>query len=148
MVAESYGKSMWQYYFAFPPAMNECSTCSTPLLAFGDAVHACAKTLKSTDCSPPGSSVHGILQARILEWAAMPSSRQSSQLRDQPTSLVSPALAGRFFTTSDASVLYFGHSNSCLMVPHCFHLHFPQWNMMYLLNGYLPSVYLLWWAVC
>ena len=27
------------------------------------------------DCSPPGSSVHGILQARILEWAAMPSSR-------------------------------------------------------------------------
>ena len=36
-----------------------------------------------TDCSPPGSSVHGILQARILEWATMPSSRGSSQLRDQ-----------------------------------------------------------------
>ena len=34
------------------------------------------------DCIPPGSSVHGILQARILEWAAMPSSRGSSQLRD------------------------------------------------------------------
>ena len=30
------------------------------------------------DCSPPGSSVHGILQARILEWVAMPSSRRSS----------------------------------------------------------------------
>ena len=30
------------------------------------------------DCSPPGSSVHGILQARILEWVAMPSSRGSS----------------------------------------------------------------------
>ena len=30
------------------------------------------------DCSPPGSSVHGIPQARILEWAAMPSSRGSS----------------------------------------------------------------------
>ena len=28
------------------------------------------------DCSPPGSSVHGILQARILEWVAMPSSRE------------------------------------------------------------------------
>ena len=27
------------------------------------------------DCSPPGSSVHGILQARILEWVAMPSSK-------------------------------------------------------------------------
>ena len=35
------------------------------------------------DCSPPGSSVHGILQARILEWVAMPSSRGSSQPRDQ-----------------------------------------------------------------
>ena len=30
------------------------------------------------DCSPPGSSVHGILQARILEWVAMPSSKGSS----------------------------------------------------------------------
>ena len=30
------------------------------------------------DCSPPGSSVHGILQARILEWVATPSSRGSS----------------------------------------------------------------------
>ena len=30
------------------------------------------------DCSPSGSSVHGILQARILEWVAMPSSRGSS----------------------------------------------------------------------
>ena len=37
----------------------------------------------SMDCSPPGSSVHGILQARILEWVAMPSSRGSSQPRDQ-----------------------------------------------------------------
>ena len=36
-----------------------------------------------TDCSPPGSSGHGILQARILEWIAMPSSRGSAQPRDQ-----------------------------------------------------------------
>ena len=35
------------------------------------------------ECSPPGSSVHGILQARILEWVAMPSSRGSSPARDQ-----------------------------------------------------------------
>ena len=33
-------------------------------------------------CSPPGSSVHGILQARILEWVARPSSKGSSQSRD------------------------------------------------------------------
>ena len=34
------------------------------------------------DCSPPGSSVHGIFQARILEWVAFPFSRGSSRLRD------------------------------------------------------------------
>ena len=34
------------------------------------------------DCSPPGFSVHGILQARVLEWVAMPSSRGSSQPKD------------------------------------------------------------------
>ena len=46
------------------------------------------------DCSPPGSSVHGISQARILEWVTISSSRRSSLPRDQPTS---PALVGRFF---------------------------------------------------
>ena len=35
------------------------------------------------DYNPPGSSVHGILQARILEWVAMPSSGGSAQPRDQ-----------------------------------------------------------------
>ena len=35
------------------------------------------------DCNPPGSSVHGILQARILEWVAISSSRGSSWPRDQ-----------------------------------------------------------------
>ena len=52
------------------------------------------------DCSLPGSSVHGILQARMREWVAMSSSRGSSQPRDQThVSLMSPALAGRFFST-------------------------------------------------
>ena len=45
--------------------------------------------------SPPGSSVHGILQARILEWVAISFSRGSSQPRDQ--TCVS-CIAGRFFT--------------------------------------------------
>ena len=40
-------------------------------------------TLHSVDCSSPGSSVHGILQARILEWVATPSSRGSYQPRDR-----------------------------------------------------------------
>ena len=37
----------------------------------------------SMDCSQPGSSVHGIFQARILEWVAISFSRESSQPRDQ-----------------------------------------------------------------
>ena len=44
---------------------------------------ACLTLCNPTDCSTPGSSVHGILQARILEWVAMPSSRGSSQPRDR-----------------------------------------------------------------
>ena len=50
--------------------------------------------------SSPDPSVHGIVQARTLEWVAMPSSRGSSRPRDQTRSLMSPALAGGFFTTS------------------------------------------------
>ena len=34
-------------------------------------------------CSPPGSSIHGILQVRMLEWVAMPSSKRPSQSRDR-----------------------------------------------------------------
>ena len=46
------------------------------------------------DCSPPGFSVHGIFQARILEWVALPSSRGSSLPGIEPASFMSPALAG------------------------------------------------------
>ena len=49
---------------------------------------------------PPGSSVHGTPQARILEWIAMFSSRGSSWPGIKPASLTSPALVGRFFTMS------------------------------------------------
>ena len=49
--------------------------------------------------SLPGPSVHGVLQARVLEWVAMPSSKESSQLRDRTVFLMS-TLAGGFFTTS------------------------------------------------
>ena len=46
------------------------------------------------DHGPPGSSVHGILQERILKWVAMPSSRGSQGLGIKPTSLKSPTVAG------------------------------------------------------
>ena len=43
----------------------------------------CPTLCNSMDCSPPGSFVHGIPQARILEWAAIPFSRGSSQPRNR-----------------------------------------------------------------
>ena len=51
-------------------------------------------------CGPPGSSVHGILLARILECVAMPSSRDLPNPGIEPASLKAPALAGSLFTTS------------------------------------------------
>ena len=45
-------------------------------------LHSCPTLCDAMDYSPPGSSVHGILQARILEWIVMPSSRGSSWPRD------------------------------------------------------------------
>ena len=47
------------------------------------ATQSCLTICDPMDCSPPGSSVHGIPQARILEWVAMPFSRGSSQPRDR-----------------------------------------------------------------
>ena len=55
----------------------------------------CLTLCDPMDCRPPSSSVHGILQARILEWVAIPFSRGSFQPRDRTQ--VS-CIAGRFFT--------------------------------------------------
>ena len=58
----------------------------------------CPTLCDSMNCSLPGSSVHGILQARILEWVAMPSSRGSSQCKDRTCASRVSCLAGGFFT--------------------------------------------------
>ena len=50
---------------------------------FSSVAQSCPALGDPRDCSLPGSSVHGILQARILEWVAMLSSRGSSWFRDQ-----------------------------------------------------------------
>ena len=72
----------------------------TPILPKACAVlcfliQLCTTLCNPTDHSSPGSSVHEVLQARILEWAVLPSSRGSSQHKDQTQ--VSRT-AGRFFT--------------------------------------------------
>ena len=63
----------------------------------GLVTQSCLTLCEPRDCSPPGSSVHGFLLARILEWAAISFSRGSSWPRDWTQ--VS-CIAGRFFTIS------------------------------------------------
>ena len=67
----------------------------------------CAKSLQScpalcdpVDYSLPSSYFHGFLPARMLKWVALPFSRDHPNPRIEPESLMSPALAGEFFTTS------------------------------------------------
>ena len=55
---------------------NNINVCVSPVTQSYPTLH------DPMDCSPPGSSVRGISQARILEWFAISSSRESSQFRD------------------------------------------------------------------
>ena len=57
-------------------------------------LQSCLTLCDPVDCSPPGSSVHGVSQARILEWGAMPPSGDLPNPGIEPVSIMSPALAG------------------------------------------------------
>ena len=70
-----------------------------PVCMRGQSFQSCLTLCDPMDCSPPGSSVHLILQARILERLAMPSSRGSSPTRDQTRISCVFCLTGGFFTT-------------------------------------------------
>ena len=66
------------YIFAYPSYLIFllCCVCAKSL-------QSCLTLCDPIDCSPPGSPIHGNLQAGILEWVTMPSSRGSSQPRDR-----------------------------------------------------------------
>ena len=53
------------------------------LYCWREVAQSCPTLCDPVDCSPPGFSVHGILQARILEWVAISFSRESSRPRDR-----------------------------------------------------------------
>ena len=57
-------------------------------------LQSCPTLCDPMACGPPGSSVRGILQVRILEGVAMPSSRDLPHPGTEPACLMSPALAG------------------------------------------------------
>jgi len=74
----------------------------------------CLTLYDPRDCSPPGSSVHGISQARILEWVAISFSRASSQPRDWTRVSCS---AGRFFTAGSPGKPKSGNNSRVLNSP-------------------------------
>ena len=67
---------------------------------------SCLTLCNPMDCCLLGSSVHGIFQARILEWVAISFSRDLPNPGIKPAS---PALAGRFFTTEPSKQVWFSH---------------------------------------
>ena len=67
----------------------------------------CPTLCDAMDCSPPESSVHGILQARIMQWVAIPFSRGSSQLGIES---MSPELQADSLPSEPPGKLLFVHS--------------------------------------
>ena len=59
---------------------------------------SCPTLFNPMDCNPPDSSIHGILQTRILEWVAVSFSKGSSWPRDLTCLFCDSCIAGRFFT--------------------------------------------------
>ena len=98
-------------------------------------MHMCCAVLShflsdcmTMDCSPPGSSVHGILQARILEWVAGPPPGDLPDPGIKATSFMSPALAGRLFTTSatwDAciSIYIYAYAHTYIHICICIYIY-------------------------
>ena len=77
-------------YKVTPPSPGDCCCCCRLVNK------SCLTLCDPTDCSLPGSSVHGISQTKLLEWVAISFSRGSSQSRDR-THI--SCLASGFFTT-------------------------------------------------
>ena len=71
---------VWLIFIMFPEQPHvDRSVC----VCVCSVAQSCPTLCDPMDCCPPGSSVHEISQARILEWVAMPSSRGSSRSRDR-----------------------------------------------------------------
>ena len=92
-----------------------------------------------TDCSPWGSSVHRIIQARILEWVAISFYRGSSRHRNW-TRISS--LAGRFFTTAPPCICYCYRFRWNLHVFSRSWMHLEDWNWVYKCPEYVNGIWL------
>ena len=73
----------YKFWATYLFILKERETYFHPVCMGALLLQSCLTLCDPMECSPPGSSVRGILQATILEWVAMPSLRGSSRPRDQ-----------------------------------------------------------------
>ena len=105
-----------QWTFGSLPCLGYCKQCCYEYWrseSESEVTQSCPTLRDPMDCCPPGSSIHGIFQARVLEWVAISFSRRSSQPRDwtQVSRIV-----GRHFTVWATREVY------------------EHWGCMYLFN--------------
>ena len=100
----------------------------------------CLTFLDPLDCSPSGSSVHGMSQARILEWVAMPFSRGSSQPRDESVPLVSNTLKTNSLSTEQPGKLYSGYKLSSDTLFANIFSHFTEFLFTFLLISFNAKI--------
>ena len=90
IVPHSHHKSLKFRKFAWIQDYHFIHRCHSCMCA--QSLQSCSTLCNPVDCSPPDSSVHGILQARRLEWAAMSSSKDLPDLGIEPSSPASIVL--------------------------------------------------------
>ena len=74
-------------------------------MVYSEVAQSCPTLCDPKDCSLPGSSLHGILQARVVEWVAISFSRGSSQLRDRTRISHIPGRCFYLWVTWEAQVV-------------------------------------------
>ena len=111
--------------------------------AFGLCAQSCLTLCNPRDCSPPGSSVHGIFQATMLEWVAISYSRGSSQSRDW-THISCVSCIGRqilyLFATWEAHVI-------CMKIFFPF-FKTPPFFFFFLSNSEILNICQVYWPFC
>ena len=115
---ENNPKKICTYLKHFAGDLKLTQYCKSTTCVHVSHTQSCLILCDSMDCSPPGSWVHGILQAGILEWEAIPFSRGSSQPMDQ---IWLSRIAGRFFTvwaTREAQINYTSIKNKRIYTPY------------------------------
>ena len=97
---------------SFPPSIR-----LAPSLLRVFVSQSCLTLYDLMDCSLPGSSVHGILQAKIMEWVAMSSSKASSRLWDRTRVSYISCIGRQFLYTSVTWEAHFSTGADCKAVP-------------------------------